>query len=110
MKTRVKEGGHNIPENVIKTRYTKGINNLFNIYLPIVDNVMLFDNSYGKHELIAYKINEKLGQHTCDGYGQKEMSIRLKHVRSYYCITTGLWEPQCALPASDELQKGRCTR
>ena len=60
VKTRVKEGGHNIPENVIKTRYTKGINNLFNIYLPIVDNVMVFDNSYGKHELIAYKINEKL--------------------------------------------------
>ena len=28
-------------------------------------------------------------QHTCDGYGQKEMSIRLKYVRSYYCITTG---------------------
>ncbi len=53
VKTRVKEGGHNIPENVIKTRYIKGINNLFNIYLPIIDNVMVFDNSFGKHELIA---------------------------------------------------------
>jgi len=34
VKTRVKEGGHNIPENVIERRYFKGIFNLFDIYLP----------------------------------------------------------------------------
>lgn len=56
VKIRVKEGGHNIPEDVIERRYLKGIYNLFDIYLPIIDNVLVFDNSYGKHELIAQKI------------------------------------------------------
>ena len=57
VKTRVQEGGHNIPEDVIKRRYLKGINNLFNIYLPIIDSTLIFDNSFGKHELIAHKID-----------------------------------------------------
>lgn len=56
VKIRVKEGGHHIPEDVIERRYLKGIYNLFDIYLPIIDNVLIFDNSYGKHELIAQKI------------------------------------------------------
>ena len=52
---RVKEGGHNIPKDVIERRYKKGILNLFEIYLPIVDEVFIFDNSEGKHQLIAEK-------------------------------------------------------
>ncbi|WP_125718733.1 zeta toxin family protein [Flavobacterium ustbae] len=56
VKTRVKEGGHNIENNVIKRRYISGIKNLFNIYLPVVDEAMIFDNSYGRPELIAEKI------------------------------------------------------
>ena len=55
VKTRVAEGGHNIESEVIRRRYTKGIKNLFEIYLSIVDEVMIFDNSYGKPELIAEK-------------------------------------------------------
>ena len=53
MKTRVIEGGHNIPEDVIERRYYKGIINLFEIYLSIVDQALIFDNSAGKHNLIA---------------------------------------------------------
>lgn len=56
VKTRVREGGHNIPEKVIERRYFKGIYNLFDIYLPIVDGALIFDNSYGIHEFIAHKI------------------------------------------------------
>lgn len=56
VKMRVKEGGHNIPENVIERRYLKGIYNLFDIYLPIIDGALIFDNSFGKHELIAHKM------------------------------------------------------
>ena len=56
VKTRVKEGGHNIPENVIERRYFKGIFNLFDIYLPIIDGALIFDNSFGKHQLIAHKM------------------------------------------------------
>lgn len=55
VKTRVLEGGHNIEPEVIERRYYKGIRNLFDIYLPIVDETIIFDNSDGNHELIAEK-------------------------------------------------------
>ncbi len=58
VKTRVIEGGHNIETEVIKRRYLNGIKNLFEIYLPIADEVMIFDNSEGKHDLIAKKTLE----------------------------------------------------
>ena len=56
VRIRVKEGGHNIPEETIERRYFNGIYNLFNIYLPIIDGALIFDNSFGKHELIARKM------------------------------------------------------
>lgn len=31
------------------------IKNLFEIYLPLVDGAFIFDNSRGKHELLAQK-------------------------------------------------------
>jgi len=54
---RVSEGGHDIEPEIIERRYINGIQNLFDIYMPIVDEVLIFDNSAGKHELIAKKIN-----------------------------------------------------
>ncbi|NVO84341.1 zeta toxin family protein [Hymenobacter terrestris] len=53
VKLRVLEGGHNIEPEVIERRYSRGIKNLFDIYLPIVDGASLFDNSFGKRKLIA---------------------------------------------------------
>ena len=58
VRTRVLEGGHNVESHVIKRRYKNGIKNLFNIYMPIVDEVMIFDNSEGKYELLAEKTKE----------------------------------------------------
>jgi predicted ABC-type ATPase len=55
VKIRVSEGGHNIEPEVIERRYVKGIKNLFEIYLPIVDGAFIFDNSDAKHELLADK-------------------------------------------------------
>lgn len=59
VKIRVSEGGHNIEPEVIERRYIKGIKNLFDIYLPIVDGALIFDNSFGKHQLIAKKNIDK---------------------------------------------------
>lgn len=50
---RVKEGGHNIPIDVIRRRYKAGIENLFNIYLPIVDSWMLVENHSNPRVVIA---------------------------------------------------------
>lgn len=55
--TRVSEGGHNIPPDVIARRYKGGIRNLFSIYLPIVDEALIFDNTTAA-ELIAEKTKE----------------------------------------------------
>jgi predicted ABC-type ATPase len=41
---RVSEGGHNIPVEVIKRRYYRGIYNLLNLYIGICNNWMVFNN------------------------------------------------------------------
>jgi predicted ABC-type ATPase len=47
--SRVKKGGHNIPTDVIRRRYFAGIANLFKIYLPICDEIIIIDKSeFGK--------------------------------------------------------------
>ena len=50
---RVIEGGHNIPKDVIKRRYFRGVDNFFNRYSPICDYWMLLDNSKTTSQLIA---------------------------------------------------------
>jgi len=55
---RVSEGGHDIINEVIERRYVAGIRNLFDIYMQLADEILIFDNSEGKHELIAKKINQ----------------------------------------------------
>lgn len=76
VKTRVLEGGHNIEPEVIERRYYKGIKNLFDIYLPIVDGAMIFDNSKEKHELLAKK--------QIDGQLNITEQEKFNLLRSYY--------------------------
>lgn len=52
---RVKEGGHDIPPDIIERRYIRGVKNLFDVYLPITDGVLIFDNSAGQPLLVAEK-------------------------------------------------------
>jgi predicted ABC-type ATPase len=42
---RVINGGHNIPAEIIERRYIRGIQNLFNLYLPVCDKTLILDNS-----------------------------------------------------------------
>ena len=54
VENRVFEGGHHVPKHVIARRYYAGIKNLFEIYIPISDYWMIFDNSQKmSSELIA---------------------------------------------------------
>lgn len=55
VRTRVLEGGHDIPEETIKRRYERGINNFVNLYEPLVDKWMLFDTSNSLYQQIAKK-------------------------------------------------------
>lgn len=54
VKSRVLAGGHNIPEDIITRRYYRGLKNLFQLYLPIVNEWMIFDNNMAT-ALIAEK-------------------------------------------------------
>ncbi len=42
---RVRQGGHDIPETVIRRRYHAGLENFHHHYAPRVDAWMLYDNS-----------------------------------------------------------------
>ena len=42
--SRVKKGGHNIPQDVIERRYYREIFNLINLYMPVVDDWKIVDN------------------------------------------------------------------
>ena len=50
---RVRRGGHDIPEKVVRRRFHKGIDNLFTRYRPLLDSWTLFDNSSTVPRLIA---------------------------------------------------------
>lgn len=58
----MREGGHNIPTDVIIRRYWRGLSNLFEVFIPIVDAWALYDN-IGETRLIANSegiINEEV--------------------------------------------------
>jgi len=58
---RVLEGGHNIPENVIRPRYVAGIYNLIHLYLNIGDAIVIVDNSTKTELIVAVKsINNQI--------------------------------------------------
>lgn len=64
VKERVRLGGHNIPEEIIRRRYAKGAKNFFALYQPLARNWAVYDNSSGEMELIA------------DGIGQSSLLIQ----------------------------------
>lgn len=43
--SRVQQGGHHVPDPIVVRRYHAGLRNLFQLYMPIVDVWMIFDNS-----------------------------------------------------------------
>jgi len=57
---RVKHGGHNVEETVVRRRYTAGIRNLFHLYCPIVDHYIFIDNSTAPSEVIAEGNGERM--------------------------------------------------
>ena len=50
---RVAAGGHNIPEETIRRRYSVGLNYFFNVYMPVCDKWILADNSEPPFKVVA---------------------------------------------------------
>jgi len=51
---RERAGGHHVPEDVIRRRYARGLNNLAELYIPLATTWYVYDNSvFGHSRLIA---------------------------------------------------------
>jgi predicted ABC-type ATPase len=44
---RVRLGGHDVPETVIRRRFNGGMRNFFELYRPLAESWKIIDNSYG---------------------------------------------------------------
>jgi len=60
IKTRVAEGGHNVPVEDIIRRFDRSISNFFKLYQPYIDSWMLFNNEGPTPILIAERKNSKI--------------------------------------------------
>ena len=52
---RVRQGGHGIQEEVIRRRFKAGLRNLVQLYLPICDSVMIYNNTFTPARIVARK-------------------------------------------------------
>ncbi len=57
IKERVAEGGHNVPVEDVKRRFERSVVNFFNVYRPLLNTWLLFDNSGRAPRLIVQKGN-----------------------------------------------------
>lgn len=55
---RVRSGGHSVPEEVIRRRFTRGLANLFHLYEPLLDSTLIFDGSRGEPRMVSLRIED----------------------------------------------------
>ena len=53
VRNRVLTGGHNIPDNVVRRRYSMGLSYFFETYKPLCDRWILADNSVSPFKVVA---------------------------------------------------------
>ena len=52
VRERVRLGGHDVPEVVVRRRYQHGIRNFFDLYLPLATSWSVYDNSVAQAALL----------------------------------------------------------
>ena len=60
IKVRVAKGGHHVPDEDVKRRFERGINNFWNMYRQMSDNWILVNNSETSFEQVAIKGTKSL--------------------------------------------------
>ena len=60
IKTRVELGGHDVPEKDVRRRFQRGVVNLFQLYNPVLDSWIIFDNSTEHPTIIAKREKSKI--------------------------------------------------
>ena len=60
IRMRVREGGHDVPAQTVRRRFSRSAANFFGRYRRIADSWMLFDNSGTVPALVAFQRGSKL--------------------------------------------------
>lgn len=58
VRDRVLAGGHSIPDETVLRRFTRGLSNLFGLYKPLLDSIVLIDNSGPAPEFVAMLLDD----------------------------------------------------
>ena len=54
VRERVLAGGHSVPEEVVRRRFSRGLANLFKLYAPLLDTWLVFENAEELPNLVAF--------------------------------------------------------
>src|SRR5437868_6799082 len=60
VRDRVRRGGHNVPEETIRRRYQRGLENFFKLYKPMADVWRMFDNSNPKKPRLIAELTDRI--------------------------------------------------
>lgn len=51
---RVRAGGHHVPDDTVRRRYSRSVRNFLALYRPVVTTWQVYDNTHGARRLIAF--------------------------------------------------------
>ena len=51
---RVRAGGHHVPADTVRRRYTRSVRNFLELFRPVVTTWQVYDNSNGNRRLVAF--------------------------------------------------------
>jgi len=57
---RIRNGGHHIPESIVRRRFDRSLPNFLQFYKPLADSWAIFDNSGDAPKMIAFEESGKL--------------------------------------------------
>ena len=60
IKLRVRNGGHHIPEAIVRRRFGRSLPNFLRVCKPLVDSWTIFDNSGDVPKMIAFEESGKI--------------------------------------------------
>ena len=60
IKLRVRNGGHHIPEAIVRRRFGRSLPNFLRFYKPLADSWTIFDNSSDVPQMIAFEESGRL--------------------------------------------------
>lgn len=72
VRMRVRQGGHDVPEKDIDRRYVRSLKNFLEVYLPIVDDAVIYDSSHtgtDEQDIIA-------AQHGADVHQRSHLRVQ----------------------------------